>query len=149
MKSLLAIAALMAATLPTLSPAKEKGGTVEQTLTRIEHELLDSLLKGDPAAFDRYLADTFTFTGPDGMVEDKARTIADLKSGDLKFTSSKLDDMKVQSYGSTAVVTYGSTDQGSYKGKDISGRFRWTDVFMKRNGQWKLISGHGSPLAAK
>lgn len=68
---------------------------------RIERELLNALLKGDATASERYLADTYVFTGPDGT---------------------SLDGAKVQVYGNTAVVTYSSNDKGTYKGKDISGR---------------------------
>jgi ketosteroid isomerase-like protein len=77
---------------------------------------------------------------------DKTRIIADLKSGDLKFESSKLEDMKVHVYGNAAIVTYATTDKGAYKGKDISGRYRWTDVFIKRGGNWQLVAGHGTRI---
>ncbi len=52
--------------------------------------------------------------------------------------------MKVQVHGDAAVVTYRSTDKGSYKGNDLSGQYRWTDVFVKRNGRWQAIAGHGT-----
>jgi hypothetical protein len=80
------------------------------------------------------------------MVMDKARSIDDLKSRNLKIESSKLDDMKVHVYGSSAVVTYGTTDKGTYKEKDISGKYPWTDVFVKRNGRWQLVAGQGTPV---
>jgi ketosteroid isomerase-like protein len=61
--------------------------------------------------------------------------------------SSKSEDMKVQVYRDTAVVTYRSTDKGNYKGNDISGRYRWTDVFVKRNGRWQVVSTQGTRIA--
>jgi ketosteroid isomerase-like protein len=72
--------------------------------------------------------------------------IADLKSGDLKIESSTPDDMKVQVYGNTAVVTYGTIDKGTYKGKDLSGKYRWMDVFVRRNGRWQIVAGQGTPV---
>ena len=131
----------------TKDPSKKQSGNVEQTLMRIEQELVDALLKSDVSASERYLAETYTFTAPDGDVGDKTRSIADLKSGDLKFESSKLEDIKVHVYGDTAIVTYATTDKGAYKGKDLSGRYRWTDVFMKRGGSWQLVAGHGTRIA--
>jgi hypothetical protein len=44
-------------------------------------------------------------------------------------------------YGDTAVVTYSSNDKGTYKGKDITARTRWTDVFVRRNA-----SGNSLPV---
>ena len=131
----------------TKDPGKKQGGNVEQTLTGIEQELTDALLKNDVSPSQKYLADTYVFTAPDGEVMDKTRSIADLKSGDLKFEASKVEDMKVRLHGDTAIVTYATTDKGSYKGKDISGHYRWTDVFIKRNGNWQLVAGHGAPIA--
>ena len=118
----------------------------EGAVMGIERELLNAILKGDASASERHLADTYVFTGPDGMVENKAQAIADLKSGDLKLQSASLDDAKVQVYGDTAVVTYSSNDKGTYKGKDISGKTRWTDVFVKQNGSWRVVASHGTML---
>ena len=127
------------------SKERPSAGT-EQAVMRIERELLNAVLKGDASANERYLADTYVFTGPDGTVENKAQAIADLKSGDLKLQSASLDGAKVQVYGDTAVVTYSSNDKGTYKGKDISGKTRWTDVFVNRNGRWQVVASHGSML---
>ena len=127
------------------SKERPSAGT-EQTVMRIERELLNAVLKGDASANERYLADTYVFTGPDGTVENKAQAIADLKSGDLKLQSASLDNAKVQVYGETAVVTYSSNDKGTFKGKDISGKTRWTDVLVNLNGRWQLVASHGCML---
>ena len=49
-------------------------------------------------------------------------------------------------HGDAAVVTYVTTDKGKYKGQDISGRFRWTDVFVRRGGAWQIVAAHGTPI---
>ena len=152
MKSIVVIAVLTITAFSlafgqTKDKSNKQTGNVEQALIHIEQEMDDAVVKGDTSPSERYLADNSIFTGPDGMVTDKARNIADLKSGDLKLESSKLDDMKVQVHGNTAVVTYGTTDKGTYKGKDISGKYRWTDVFVKHNGKWQIIAGQGTRVA--
>jgi ketosteroid isomerase-like protein len=152
MKSILSVAVLTITTFSLgFAQSKDKSnkpsGNVEQNLMHIEQELDDAVVKGDTSASEKYLADNSTFTDPGGMVMDKARSIDDFKSGNLKIESSKLEDMKVQVYGNTAVVTYGTTDKGSYKGKDISGNYRWTDVFVKRNGRWQIVAGQGTRVA--
>jgi ketosteroid isomerase-like protein len=58
-----------------------------------------------------------------------------------------VDDMKVQFHGNTAIVTYQATDKGTYKGKDISGKNRWTDVFVKKGGDWQIVATQGTPIA--
>ncbi len=145
MKSIVVFAlAVIVVSLPILG--QPKGSGAERDVMRIEQEMLDALLKGDASAGQRYLAETYVFTDPAGVVMGKAQSIADLKSGDLKLTSASLDDAKVQVYGDTAIVTYSSNDKGSYKGKDISGKTRWTDVFVRRNGRWQVVASHGSRI---
>lgn len=145
---LLALASTTIAVAQT-ADTKQGGGNVEQTLMKIEQELLDALLKGDPSAAKKYVSDTFVFTAPDGEMQTKAQFIADLTSGALKFESSTNSEMKVQSYDNAAVVTYRSKDKGSYKGKDISGNYRWTDFFVNKDGRWQLVAGHGTALSEK
>jgi ketosteroid isomerase-like protein len=141
------LSTVIAAALSSYGWGKPQGGGVEQTIMRIEQEMLAAALKGDASAAERYMADAYVFTGPDGSVEGKAQSVADLKSGDLKLESASLDEAKVNVHGDTAIVTYSSNDKGTYKGKDISGKTRWTDVFVRRNGRWQLVATHGSRIA--
>ena len=148
MGRMLALAGILSALCYSgFAQSKERPSAgAEQAVMRIERELLNAVLKGDPSANERYLADTYVFTGPDGTVENKTQAIADLKSGDLKLQSASLDNAKVQVYGETAVVTYSSNDKGTFKGKDISGKTRWTDVLVNLNGRWQLVASHGCML---
>lgn len=120
--------------------------TTEQTLMKMEQEMADAILKGDTSVWDKYSDAKSVFTDPTGMMMNKAQSMAMFKSGDLKFESMKMDNMKVQMFGNTAIVTYTSMDKGTYKGRDISGEYRWTDVFTKVGGKWKLVAGQGTPI---
>jgi len=120
--------------------------TTEQTLMKMEQEMADAIVKGDMSVYDKYSAANSVFTDPGGMMMTKAQSLAMFKSGDLKLESTKIDGMKVQMFGNTAIVTYTSMDKGTYKGRDISGEYRWTDVFAKVGGKWKLIAGQGTPI---
>ena len=137
--------------LPTITLAKEKGtgGTADEaTLKKIEQELTDSILKSDTAAFEKYLASDYLGIGPDGVTQNKSELLADIKSGTLKLESSTMSDMKIQvAEADMAVVVYRSTDKGTYKGKDVTGEYRWLDVFVKRDGKWQIAIDQGTPIA--
>jgi hypothetical protein len=145
MKRILFIVALTIATSSIC--IAQANSDVEKTLMNIEQELTNALLKGDASVFERYFADTFIFTDPGGTLGYKAQMIASMKAGDFKFESSKIDSMKVQVYGNTAVVTYRTTDKGMIKDFDVSGQYRWTDVFVKLNDRWQIVAGQGTPIA--
>lgn len=126
--------------------AKSADGNVEQMLMKMERDALAAVLKKDTASFGRIFADDAVMITPDGSPQTKSQLLADLKSGDLAIESSEISDMTVRAYGDAAVATYVTTDKGKYKGQDISGRYRWTDVFVRRGGTWQIVSGQGTPL---
>ena len=138
---------LLFATLLCIHPMAAAAVKVGQVLMQTEQRLVDSLVRGDAAPFQSSLASTFVFVAPDGSLQDRAGFVADLTNGNLKMASSTNADMTVRQYGDTAIVTYASTDRGTYKGKDISGHYRWTDVFVKQHGKWQIVATQGTRIA--
>jgi ketosteroid isomerase-like protein len=151
MKRILAVAVLVAvATSLALGQmadkqAKTKGGeaSVEQALMQMERDWTEAGLKKDVATLDKILADDWVGQGITGFAT-KAQALADLKSGDSKQDSITLGEMKVRVFGNTAVVTGSDDEKTSYKGKDTSGHYTWTDVFVKRQGRWQAVASQGT-----
>ncbi|MEY2482547.1 MAG: hypothetical protein QOK24_1075 [Verrucomicrobiota bacterium] len=129
------------------SDAAKPNPDVEKAIMKIEHDMSAALTKPDADAAAKMLADTFYAVNPDGSTQGKAQFLADLKSGKFKLESNQLDDMKVQAADADmAIVTYRSTDKGSYDGHDLSGQYRWLDVFAKRGGTWQFIVSQGTKI---
>jgi hypothetical protein len=135
--------------LSTIAIAKEKGtGADEATLKKIEQEILDGVLKSNTSALEKYLTSDYLGIGPDGVTQNKSEFLSDVKSGALKLESSTMSDMKVQvADPDMAVVVYRTNDKGTYKGKDITGEYRWLDVFVKRDGKWQVAIDQGTQIA--
>ncbi len=131
---------------PPPPPSKSGDAGVEQTLMKLENDALAALLKRDAAAFGKIFAEDAVLATPDGTLQTKAQLLADIKSGDLVIESSTIADMKVKVYGDAAVVTYTTNDKGKYKGQDVTGRYRWTDVFVRRGSAWQIVAGQGTPI---
>jgi ketosteroid isomerase-like protein len=119
-----------------------KAGT-EQALVQMERDWTAAALNKDAAALDKILADDWVGQNPAGMAT-KTEALADLKSGDNKVESETLGDMKVRVFGDTAVVTGSDEEKSSYKGKDTSGHYTWTDVFVRRHGRWQAAASQGT-----
>jgi ketosteroid isomerase-like protein len=122
-----------------LQAADGSSKAVEQTIQKLEQEWADALVKGDQAAIDRIVTKDWTLTDPEGALVTKSKADADLKSGTVKFESFKTDDLVVRVYGDTAVAFGLETEKSSYKGKDTSGQYRFTDVFVKIDGRWQAV----------
>jgi ketosteroid isomerase-like protein len=131
------------------SPQSEitpKSIKVEAALVKLEEQWNAALIKGDAAFLDALIADDYMDTDPGGVIENKAESLADLRSGDLKYTSMVNDDYKVHAYDDAAVLSYRSTIKGKFKGSDISGQYRMTDMWIKRGGRWLCVAAHQSKL---
>jgi ketosteroid isomerase-like protein len=137
----LAVVVAMAATA-----AFGQGGKVEQSLTQMEREWVEAAQKKDADTLGRILADDWVGQGPTGTTT-KAQALAELKSGDNKIESITLGDMKVRVFGDTAVVAGSDDEKSSYKGKDTSGHYTWTDVFVKRQGKWQAAASQTTLVA--
>jgi ketosteroid isomerase-like protein len=147
---LIPILALVALTLalgqePTekKSPGQGKAaasGAIEQQIKDLEKQWADAVVKQDAVALERIVADDIVEVDPTGQVQTKAQDLADVKSGEYKLESFSFGDMKVRVFGNVAVVNGPYAIKGTYKGKDISGEGRFTDVFVKRQGRWQCVS---------
>jgi ketosteroid isomerase-like protein len=127
-------------------PPAKAAGPVEQALMQMERDWTDASLKKDATAMDKIVADDWIGLDFQGKSVTKAQIIAEMKSGASSSTSIDLADMKVRVFGDTAVVTGGDTEKSTYKGKDSSGKYVWTDVFMKRNGRWQAVASQSTKL---
>lgn len=134
------------APVPVAEATKEKKN-IEKNIKDLEDQWNDAVLKHDVATMSRILAEDVIDTSGTGHVQGKAEDLADLKSGEPKLESSSVDDMKVRVYGTVAVVIGHYTQKGSYKGKDITGEGRFTDMFVERQGRWECVSTQATPIA--
>jgi len=141
------LAALCLSVGQAQTPAAPKG--VEQQLIKMEHDWADAVVKRDMAVLERNLADDYLSIDFEGGLWTKASALAALKSGEDVVTSAIADDIKVRVYGNAAVVTSRWTVKEQLKGRDISGQYRVTDIFVKRAGRWGCVASHASKIAPK
>jgi ketosteroid isomerase-like protein len=130
------------------SARRNSKGSVEQAIGQVDHERIQAQIGADAVALDRIYADDFIGIGPSGTVRTKAQVIADFTSGELKFQSITTDDVQLRVYGNTVVETGWSTMIGQDKGKAVPRDNRFTRVWVKQGGRWRLVANHYSLLIA-
>jgi len=118
--------------------------SVEQAIRQLDNERIQAQISADALALDRIYAGDFIGVGPSGTVRTKAQVISDFTSGDLKFHSITTDDVQVRVYGNTAVETGRSTMNGQDKGVAVPRDTRFTRVWVKQQGRWRLVANHYS-----
>jgi ketosteroid isomerase-like protein len=122
------------------------GGDDEAALRALEEKWDTANLKGDTVALGAIFADTFISTNNEGKVRTKAEVLAQVKSGEVKYQASRSDDMKVLVYGDAAVVNGRWKGKSVEKGKTVDTNERFTDTYVRQNGQWRCVASHGSTI---
>ena len=118
--------------------------SVEETIRKLDNERIQAQIHADATVLDRIYAADFIGVGPSGTVRTKPQVISDFTSGTLKFQSITTDEVQVRVYGDTAVETGLSTMSGQDKGKAVPRDTRFTRVWVKQQGRWRLVANHYS-----
>lgn len=133
--------ALCGATVFAQSPA------AENELKQIEKTWSDAQKSKNVEKLRLILADNWVGIGWDGAKSDKAQALADLQSPSNSLESTEAGPMTVRIFGNTAVVTGTNTEKSMEHGKDSSGKYIWTDVFVKQEGRWRAVASQSAKFA--
>ena len=113
--------------------------TIRQ-IVDMERQSKDASLHRDADFPSRTLAEDYVAITPLGQVTTKQETITARRSGQLRYEAMNVTDMVVRVYGDTAVVTARADVKGQQLGEDFSGPYRYTRVWVRRNGHWQAVS---------
>ncbi len=116
---------------------------VEQT----EDRFFAALLAGDADRIAEHLDAGFLLVDvSSGAVSDHAGLVAALRDGALAFTRLDLVERTTRLYGDAAVVVGRTSMAGSLAGTPFAVASRYTHVFVRGDGDWRLVSGQGTPI---
>lgn len=132
---LAAFLALILAPAARLAAQSDKEKAVREVL----RQMIDADLKDDAAELDGTLASDYVIIRDNGVVRSRTETLEGIKSHSTKFEAFDLSDTQVRLYGDTAVVTFHANIKGSRAGKDMSGQFVETRIFVNRAGAWRAV----------
>ncbi|HUE65173.1 MAG TPA: nuclear transport factor 2 family protein [Rhizomicrobium sp.] len=138
--------ALVVLIFATIANAQTPAGDVSKTLMALEQRWGTALQKADVAMLNTVLADKYSDTDEQGHLGTKQDVLGALKSGDLRMGSLILSSMNVQAYGDAAIVTGVAAQKGTYQGHPLALTVRFTDTFVKQNGQWQAVASHRSVM---
>jgi len=114
--------------------------TVDGEIKSLEEARNQAVLHGDVAALDKMTSDDYTFITLRGELRTKSDILKGFASGSFHYDSRQVSDLKVRVYGDTAIVTGRSVQKGMENGKDYSGDYRFTRVYVKENGHWLTVA---------
>ena len=134
---------------PTQSAVSaEEAEKIAEVITKLDQQWSQTALTKDTAFLKSIWADDLRFTQPDGKVFDKEAALADVEGNTDTVTSSVISDYKVRVYGKNFAISNGDHHEAGKdkEGKPFSRKFRFTNVWVRKNGKWKVVAGHESEL---
>lgn len=140
-KTELCLAATLALlTIPTGVAAVPNNDAETTRLLKLEQAWMQAAQSRDIPVLKRVLSDDYVDINYQGKVRSKADALH-APNVHVKRASQTLSEEKVRVYGVTAVVTgRGQMNVGKQRYA-----WRFTDVFAKRNGQWRAVSSQETP----
>ena len=130
-------------------PARGQGAagpSVEDQLKKMEKDRAAAVVKGDVATLEKLTSDDYILINANGQLSDKATTMNNIKTGNIKLTANDVSDLKVRVYGNTAVVTGKSNATGTIGGRELKGPVMFTRVYVKNNGKWQSVAFQQTPI---
>ena len=124
--------------------------TPEQEILQIERDACNAYLHADADYLDKLLTDDFSATNGRAEMNTKAAELAEVRQKAVRYTAFENRDMQVRIHGDTAVVIGVTTVKGeAAEHKTFAIEVRFTDVFTRIDGQWRMLAGHSSRIPAK
>jgi ketosteroid isomerase-like protein len=136
----LRLVAIFAVTVWAGAAAPLLAADAETELAGIEKQRFAAMLAADVAALDRLLSPDLTYTHSSARVETKQEYIEAIKTGASKYKVIEPEDIRVRVYGSTAVLTGRCRFEVTSGGQDLKLRVRYTDVYVNRDGAWRMVA---------
>jgi ketosteroid isomerase-like protein len=129
---------------------EQRETTDEREVRQMIQKYRSALLQRDIPMLEKIWADDYVFVNASGEVLTKAQRLSNLKSGATSLDSiDEEENITVRVYQNSAVVTSRVTLKGQYSGKQISGQYRSTLVWVKGPAGWQLVSNQLTALATK
>jgi ketosteroid isomerase-like protein len=135
----LAAAAGLIALQVCAAPVSGNSADTAQVLN-LEQVWLQAAQNRDISVLKRVLSDDYLDINYRGTLRDKADALR-APNVHVKQPSQTLSEEKVRIYGNTAIVT----GRGQLNAGKQHYAWRFTDVFVKSNGQWRAVSSQETP----
>ena len=132
--------------LSSVSLFAQKADPRENQLLVLERLWNEAQVNRDSSALDALVSSRFVNTEWDGEISDKQSFLADIKDPLFKPTLTNIQDVKMNFFGDTAVITGIYHTAGTYHSKPYDHVGRFTDTWVYDLGKWQCVASHTSLL---
>jgi hypothetical protein len=127
----------------------QNNDSIKQHFINLETKLMNTWKNKDEATARKLISDDFTLTSSlsTGELANKEEWIDKMHHFDCK--DFQINNLQVRIYDKTAVVNVWLHQNAVANGKDWSGDFLLTDIWIQKNNGWEIVARHSSWLQKK
>src|SRR5215469_2549000 len=108
----------------------------------LELKMLDCYKHRQVEVFAAVLDEDFVITFEDGSTYSKTGYLSYSASSSTHIEVAEISEMRVRMHGDTAIVTGIYHEKGIDSQRTYDYLDRFTDVWMKESGKWRLVAAH-------
>ena len=128
-----------AAIVPAMTAAGEPRVDIAE-LTRLSEGWDEAIVRKDEKAVADNMAEDFRQIDGYGNLETKKSFVAGIVDPKLTIDPYTVEDFEVRLYGDTALLSGRTHMTGKYDGKMFESNYRYIDIYVRRDGTWKIVS---------
>lgn len=127
-------------TLISNNPEAERADAIE--ILKVKRQWPLAMQQKDSALFESILAKNFSFRADDEFF-NRSDYIKDRVAGTWEIDTVRYENLALQFFGETALLTYRNTLNGAdEKGQPNIEHYTWADMYTRENGAWKILGSH-------
>lgn len=138
----------------TPTPEKIDPAAIEAELIKLERAWADAVKNGDADTVRRVMADDIVIINPDGSKPTKAEEVQAIQDRLVTIESWEILEPKVTVLDANNAFVTGrgvikngkSKVPNSKQSINISGEYRFIDVYARRNGRWEAVASQTTPI---
>lgn len=108
----------------------------------------DALLACDTAALDGLLAPDYRGYNLQGELEDREVVLQAYRPGETALETWEVKDLRIDVFGEIGLVTGRGHVAGTWKGHPWAHHLRFCDIYLSREGAWRLYLSQATPMAS-
>lgn len=134
------VAALILGLFAALASASAEESADASALRLKSQALLDAVAPGDRTVWDKTLLAEALLADEEGRVRTKEEFLSALSPLPAGLTGSiKITEYDVVISGDVAVASHIDQESLDYHGQQLASRFRTTETWLRRDGEWRLL----------
>jgi ketosteroid isomerase-like protein len=133
------VVALCVAAFATLAHAADPAQEIA-TLKQLSDAWDAAIVRKDEKAIAGNMAEDFRQIDGEGNYETKRSFVAGIVDPKLTIEPYTVEDFEVKLLGDTALIYGRSRMTGSFDGKPFVSNYRYIDIYVRRGGQWQIVS---------